>query len=205
MIFLASSATAVEMAPLAQLERAFRSALQTLLIAWSSALVLAASAYGQTLQHATTSNQRSTSSISAPASHSSSLSALPSAPLAREFTLRDFARQRADQESTTDTLKTLKSSLFRTTKTPFMTESRVPLTHLAGSRLGLNFDITSTSNRNVMMGPLIPAQMTEREFAQGRTDDRYGISLSVPLGRAGDAGASRGLFGGVARAFRQRK
>ncbi len=123
-----------------------------------------------------------------------------------DFSVRDFVRQQnAEQNVSHDNnLKSLRFSLFRTTKTPFMTQSRVPLIHLPGSRLQLNFDATSTINRNLMRGPLVPGQTTEQEFAQGRTDDRYGISLSVPLGRHAESGASKDLLAGIARAFRRR-
>jgi hypothetical protein len=86
-----------------------------------------------------------------------------------------------------------------------MTQSRLPLTRLANSKLQLNFDMTSTNNRSLISGPLVPAHTTEAAFAQGRTDDRYGVSVSVPLGRAADSGASKGLFSGISRALRQRK
>lgn len=138
---------------------------------------------------------------------SASLNSAPVKPLAADFSVRDFVRQQnADQDAGhNDNLKALRSSLFRTTKTPFMTQSRMPLVHLPGSRLQLNFDATSTINRSLMRGPLVPGQTTEQEFAQGRTDDRYGVSVSVPLGRAAESGATRGLFAGIARAIRERK
>ena len=186
-------------------EHALRRAVRRLLLNLSVALRATACAGAQTSPRGSAATPRPATAVTAPAPRPSPVTNADPAPLAREFSARDFARQHAEQQSTSDAVKTLKTSLFQTTKTPFMTESRLPLTRLAGSRLGLNFDVSSTSNRSVMMGPLVPGQTTEWEFAQGRTDDRYGVSLSVPLRRGADAGASKGLFAGVARVFRQTK
>jgi hypothetical protein len=110
-------------------------------------------------------------------------------------------RQHSDENAGRENLKNFESSLFQTTKTPFMTQTRMPIAHAFGSRLQFNFDMTSTSNKNLIAGPLVPAQMTEQEFVQGHSEDRYGISLSVPLGRGAESGASKGLLTGLARAF----
>jgi hypothetical protein len=200
-MFAAPSATAVEMA----------NWLQRFLILLGLVLATAVHTDGQALQRSLAAKQRPTAPMTATGLHvaaSSSANSVPAKPLAMDFSVRDFVReQNAEQNAGHDNnLETLSSSLFRTTRTPFMTRSRVPLAHLPGSRLQINFDATSTINRNLMRGPLVPVQTTEQEFAQGRTDDRYGVSLSVPLGRGGaESGASNGLFAGIARAFRQRK
>ena len=125
-------------------------------------------------------------------------------PLTRDFTVRDFVRENQDEKNSRDNLTKFESSLFQTTKTPFMTQSRMPLVQAFGSRLQFNFDMTSTINRNLIAGPLVPPQMTEQEFVQGHSDDRYGISLSVPLGRGAESGASKGLLTGLARAFHRK-
>jgi hypothetical protein len=198
------SATAVDMA--ISVQQTLRRTLKPFAILLGFAFSSAVLAHGQTLQHSSPPSQHSASAVSsAPNSRASSLANAPSAPVARDFSDRDFMRQRAEQQSTTDNLRTLKSSLFRTTKTPFVTQSRLPLGPLAGSRLQLNFDMTSTNNRSLIAGPLVPPQTTEAAFAQGRTDDRYGVSLSIPLGRGAESAASKGLFSGISRAFRQRK
>ena len=152
------------------------------------------------LQRASTSNQRAASNVPATAPRTSSLGSA-AAPLAQNFTVRDFVRQHSDENAGRENLKNFESSLFQTTKTPFMTRTRMPIAHAFGSRLQFNFDMTSTSNKNLIAGPLVPAQMTEQEFVQGHSEDRYGISLSVPLGRGAESGASKGLLTGLARAF----
>ena len=118
--------------------------------------------------------------------------------------MRDFVRQNQDENTNRDNLRKFESSLFQTTKTPFMTQSRMPLAHAFGSRLQFNFDMTSTINRSLIAGPLVPPQMTEQEFVQGHSEDRYGISVSVPLGRGAKSGASKGLLTGLPRAFHRK-
>jgi hypothetical protein len=187
---VAPSATAVEM----------EVSLQRILVVLIFALAAAVQVDAQILQRASTSNQRAASNIPATAPRTSSL-ASAAAPLAQNFTVRDFVRQHSDENAGRENLKNFESSLFQTTKTPFMTQTRMPIAHAFGSRLQFNFDMTSTSNKNLIAGPLVPAQMTEQEFVQGHSEDRYGISLSVPLGRGAESGASKGLLTGLARAF----
>ncbi|MGB9067951.1 MAG: hypothetical protein WCC21_05225 [Candidatus Acidiferrales bacterium] len=187
---MAPSATAVEM----------EAWLQRILMVLIFAVAAAVHVDAQTLQRASASNQRAASNVSAPAPHTSSPGSA-AAPLAQNFTVRDFVRQRSDEDAGRENLKNFESSLFQTTKTPFMTRTRMPIAHAFGSRLQFNFDMTSTSNKNLIAGPLVPAQMTEQEFVQGHSEDRYGISLSVPLGRGAESGASKGLLTGLARAF----
>jgi hypothetical protein len=187
---VASSATAVEM----------EFSLQRVLVILMVALAAAVQADAQSFSRNSTSSARPPATIAAPNFHAFPLKAAP-APLARNFTVRDFVRQNQDENTNRDSLGKFESSLFQTTKTPFMTQSRMPLAHAFGSRLQFNFDMTSTINRNLIAGPLVPPQMTEQEFVQGHSDDRYGISLSVPLGRGTESGASKGLLTGLARAF----
>jgi hypothetical protein len=174
--------------------------LQRVLVILTVALAAAVQVDAQTFSRNSTSSPRPPATIAAPNFHTSPLKSAP-APLARNFTVRDFVRQNQDENTSRDNLGKLESSLFQTTKTPFMTRSRMPLAHAFGTHLQFNFDITSTINRSLIAGPLVPPQMTEQEFVQGHSDDRYGISLSVPLGRGAESGASEGLLTGLAHAF----
>jgi hypothetical protein len=177
--------------------------LQRVLVILTAALAAAVQADAQTFSRSSASSPRPPATIAAPSFHASARKSVP-APLARDFTVRDFVRQNQDENTDRDAFRKLESSLFQTTKTPFMTQSRMPLAHAFGSRLQFNFDMTSTINRNLIAGPLAPAQMTEQEFVQGHSDDRYGISLSVPFGRGAESGASNGLLAGLARAFHRK-
>jgi hypothetical protein len=190
---MAPSATAVEM----------EVSLQRVLVILTVALAAAVQADAQTFSRTSTSSPRPPAMIAAPNFHASPPKAAP-VPLARDFTVRDFVRQNQDENANRDGLGKLGSSLFQTTKTPFMTESRMPLAHAFGSRVQFNFDMTSTINRSLIAGPLVPPQMTEQAFVQGHSEDRYGISLSVPLGRGPDSGASQGLLTGLARALHRK-
>ena len=190
---MAPSATAVEM----------EASLQRVLVILTVALAAAVQADAQTISHSSTSSPRPPATVAAPNFHTSPARPAP-VPLARDFTVRDFVRQNQDENTNRDNLRKFESSLFQTTKTPFMTQSRMPLAHAFGSRLQFNFDMTSTINRSLIAGPLVPPQMTEQEFVQGHSDDRYGISLSVPLGRGAESGASKGLLTGLARAFHRK-
>jgi hypothetical protein len=177
--------------------------IQRVLLVVVLAVAASIRADAQTLSRYSTSSARPPATISAPGAHASPTNAA-AVPLARDFTVRDFMRQKLDENTTRENLRKFESSLFETTKTPFMTQFRMPLAHALGSRVQFNFDMTSTSNRNLIAGPLVPGQMTEQEFVQGRSDDRYGISLSVPLGRGAESGASRGLLAGLSRVFHQK-
>lgn len=190
---MAPSATAVEM----------EVSLQRFLVILTVALAVAAHADAQTFSRSSTSSPRPPAGIAAPNFHAPPANAAP-VPLARDYTVRDFVRQNQDKNTNRDGLRKFESSLFQTTKTPFMTQSRMPLAHAFGSRLQFNFDMTSTINRNLIAGPLVPAQMTEQEFVQGHSADRYGISVSVPFGGGAESGASKGLLTGLASAFHRK-
>jgi len=177
--------------------------LQRVLVILTVALAAAVQVDAQTFSRNSTSTPRPPATIASPNFHTSPVKAAPM-PLTRDFTVRDFVRENQDEKNSRDNLTKFESSLFQTTKTPFMTQSRMPLAQAFGSRLQFNFDMTSTINRNLIAGPLVPPQMTEQEFVQGHSDDRYGISLSVPLGRGAESGASKGLLTGLARAFHRK-
>jgi hypothetical protein len=167
------------------------------------AFAVAVQADAQTATRTPSSSERPGTNVSASTSRPPSVNA-PAAPLAQSFSVRDFVRQNVDENAGRENLRKFQSSLFQTTKTPFMTQSRLPLGRAFGSRLQFNFDMTSTNNKNLIMGPLVPAQTTETAFAQARTDDRYGISLSVPLGRGAESSASKGLLWGLSRALHRK-
>ena len=56
-------------------------------------------------------------------------------------------------------------SFFRREKTPFSTESRVPIVPLFQSRVQLGFFITSVDNRSIMSGPIAPRGASSRPGA----------------------------------------
>jgi hypothetical protein len=95
------------------------------------------------------------------------------------------------------------SSLFQETKTPFMTESRMPIAQAFGSRLQVNFFTLSTINKNIVLGPLALAQSTQA-LVQPRFGDLYGIGVSIPFGRDRRSGNSQGLWRGVSRVLHGR-
>jgi hypothetical protein len=89
------------------------------------------------------------------------------------------------------------ASLLHTTKTPFVTQSTVPLVRPFRA-LQMSFVVTSTSHKNLMMGPLVPSQTTLAS-AQARSEDAYGLSLNVPLSRGVESEGSKGLWRGISQ------
>jgi hypothetical protein len=169
--------------------------LRRVLVVLSIALAATVRVDAQAVQRTSTSNQRTASTVTAP--HASS-NTVP-VPLAKDFNVRDFMRLNVEENASRRSFRNFESSLFQTTKTPFRTQSRMPLGHAFGSRVQFNFEMTSTNNKNLTTGPLAPSATSEAAFAQERTDDRYGISLSIPLGRGAESGASKGLLTGLSR------
>jgi hypothetical protein len=82
--------------------------------------------------------------------------------------------------------------LLHATRTPFMTEARVPIAQTTGARFQLSFVFTSMNNRNLMLGPGAPPD-AGRFLGQPRSTDLYGVSVSIPLGRDAAASGSKGL------------
>jgi hypothetical protein len=185
---VAPSATAVEM------ELSLRRVLVVLIIALAATVRVDA----QGVPRNSTSSPRTASTVAPP--HPSSMTTVP-VPVANDFKVRDFVRLRVEENGGRQSFRNFESSLFQTTKTPFRTQSRMPLGHAFGSRVQFNFEMTSTSNKNLTTGPLALSTTSEAAFAQQRTDDRYGISLSIPLGRGAESGASKGLLTGLSRLF----
>jgi hypothetical protein len=118
----------------------------------------------------------------------------PSAPPVQD--LRDYNLSRDDHGFAG-------TSLFRTTETPFMTQSRLPIAQVFGARVGVSFFRMSTNNKNVVLGPLAMPQ-SNQALAQPRSGDQYGISVGIPLGRDAGSDSSKGLWRGVSRAVHRR-
>lgn len=79
------------------------------------------------------------------------------------------------------------NSLFplRETTTSFMAESRLPVAKVWGARLQVNFFAVTLHTGNVMLGPLISSDESQRarQFGQPRSTSLYGTGVRVPLGR----------------------
>jgi hypothetical protein len=93
--------------------------------------------------------------------------------------------------------------LLEVTRTPFMTESRVPLAQSPGQRVQINFFIQSFHNKNITEGPLVLPQ-TNQQLAQQRTSDLYGIGFSIPLGRDAGSAGSKSLWSGLSSVLRRK-
>jgi len=109
---------------------------------------------------------------------------------------RDNDLSRASTNDDNHTLPGLKA--LQTTKTPFMTESRLPLAQSSGARVQLNFFVTSINNRNLMAGPNASPEMIH-PLGQPRSGDLYGVGISVPLGRNAGSTGSNGLLHGISK------
>jgi hypothetical protein len=151
-------------------------------------------AHGQTTEHRlTSSSQPIASSVPISSTRAMDFEAPPVRP-DQDFDVhplvhddRDFAR----------------SSPLRVTKTPFMTESRLPIAQALGSRVQVNFVTMSTNNRKVLLGPLAMPQSTQA-LAQPRPSNQIGIGLSIPFGRDAGSSGSKDLWRGVSRALHRR-
>lgn len=89
------------------------------------------------------------------------------------------------------------------TKTSFITELRVPLAELYGSRVHLGFFILTLQNGNTTLGPLATLQALHSP-SQPRSVNLYGVGLSVPLGRQFRPEASKNLWTTAERLIRDR-
>lgn len=76
-------------------------------------------------------------------------------------------------------------SLLQETNTSFVAESRLPVAKVWGARLQVNFFAVTLHTGNVMLGPLISSDASQRarQFGQPRSTSLYGIGVRVPLGR----------------------
>jgi hypothetical protein len=167
------------------------------------ALAGAFQAGAQGIEHRVTSGQLTRPAVTSAPSHSTSptpaakeSSAAPTVPDFRELDPKrdnDLSRASTNEEHTLPGLRAL-----QTTKTPFMTESRLPLAQSPGARVQLNFFVTSINNRNLMAGPNASPE-TIHPLGQPRSGDLYGVGISVPLGREAGSTASKGLLHGISR------
>jgi len=169
-------------------------------IAMALALAGAYQAGAQSIEHHVTSGQLSRPAVTvmpsrpAPAVRTTEGSSpTPSVP---DFREREHDLSRASTNDEEHTLPGLKA--LQTTKTPFMTESRLPLAQSPGARVQLNFFVTSINNRNLMAGPNASPE-TIHPLGQPRSGDLYGVGISVPLGRNAGSTGSSGLLHGISR------
>jgi hypothetical protein len=89
------------------------------------------------------------------------------------------------------------------TKTSFITELRVPLAELYGSRVHLGFFILTMQNGNMTLGPLATLQALHSP-SQPRSVNLYGVGLSVPLGKQFRPEISKNLWTTAERLIRDR-
>lgn len=171
------------------------------------ALVFASTllAHGQGIEHRLTSSRSTASMPNASASAlRSNMVTTPSAGSAQDFRDQNSRDQNfRDEDPSRDDRNSSASSLFHTTKTPFMTQSNLPVSQTRKGRLQLNFFTMSTNNKDVIRGPLTLSQSTQ-ELAQPSFSDQYGISLGFHLGRDAGSSGSKGLWRGVSRVLHRR-
>ncbi|MGD0545793.1 MAG: hypothetical protein ABSB65_15410 [Candidatus Acidiferrales bacterium] len=87
------------------------------------------------------------------------------------------------------------------TKTSFITELRVPLAELYGSRVHVGFFILTMQNGNMTLGPLATLQALHSP-SQPRSFNLYGVGLSIPLGKQFRPEASKNLWTTAGRLIR---
>jgi hypothetical protein len=164
-----------------------------LLISFGLLLVGAFGANAQTLEHR----------MSLGESGRSTATAAPAPPVAAETrsTLPTPEFHRLDLNS--EDHHYVGVPLLEVTRTPFMTESRVPLAQTAGQRVQLSFFMQSFHNKNITEGPLVLAQ-TNQQLGQQRTSDLYGVGFSIPLGRDTGSADSKSVWSGLSRALRRK-
>jgi hypothetical protein len=167
--------------------------LKRVLVVVGLAFVAALHADGQRIESRVISSQRTSSATAAAVPRLSLFAARSLPPLTRNFGENDASR---------DNRKFLASSLLRETSTPFMKQSRFPVAEAFKARLQMGFVMASINHKNVMMGPLAPSQSTQA-FVPAHSEDSYGFSFSVPLGRDAGSNGSQGLWRGVSRVLRR--
>jgi hypothetical protein len=92
---------------------------------------------------------------------------------------------------------------LQTFSTTFVSEARVPVTRLWGTRLQLDFSLLTIRNGNVTQGSIIAGEDLHPP-RQSRSTDLYGFGVTVPLGRSDESAGSKGLWQSVARVMRDR-
>jgi len=96
-------------------------------------------------------------------------------------------------------------SMIRQVKTPFLTESSLPLIRLWGGRLRLNGFTSTLHMQNVQLGP--SASEGSRDFRPARQSypggprsvDLYGLSLTFHFGRDAQIGRPTQIWRRLAR------
>jgi hypothetical protein len=166
---------------------------QRVLVVFSFTTAVAFHAAAQSVDRRAIASQHTAPSIPV-ATATRPLAAIQAASSVREFGASD--QRYANHNS-------FGASLFHVTRTPFATQSTVPLVRPFGTRLQMDFVVTSTSRRNLMIGPLAPSQTT-LAFRQARSDDSYGLSLNIPLGRGVESEGSKGLWQGISQVLHLR-
>jgi hypothetical protein len=119
--------------------------------------------------------------------------------------LREIQNAPTGRATADSSQQTANGRFFETTRTPFMDRSRMPLGEMFGSHAQVNFDIDTTHNRNLIAGPLAPPVTSEMAFAQERSNETYGVSLSVPLGRSAGSNSSPSMLHTLSHAWHARK
>jgi hypothetical protein len=89
---------------------------------------------------------------------------------------------------------------FQETKTSFMTEVRMPVAQVYGSRLHVGLFIQTLQNGNLTLGPLA-ASLALHSLSQPRSVNLYGVGLSIPLGKQAHTDPSNNLFWRSLRGF----
>lgn len=177
--------------------------LKRILVALGLVFASTLLAHGQGVEHRLASS-RSIASMptSSPSTVPSNLVPTPSVGPTQDFRDQNSRDQDArDENPSRDDHISSASSLFHTTKTPFMSQSRLPVAQTR--KLQLNFFTMSTNNKDVIRGPLVLSQ-SNQELAQPSFSDQYGISLGFHLGRDAGSGGSKGLWRGVSRVLHRR-
>jgi hypothetical protein len=81
---------------------------------------------------------------------------------------------------------------FQESKTSFITEVRLPLAQLYGSRLHVGFFMLTMQNANLTLGPLATSQALH-SLSQPHSVTLYGVGFSIPLGKQTHAEISKPL------------
>jgi hypothetical protein len=167
--------------------------LKRVLVVFGLAFVAALHVDGQSLESRVTSSQRTSSATAAAVPRLSLFAARALPPPIGNF---------GENDASHDNHTFLASLLLRKTSTPFMKQSRLPVAEAFKARLQMSFVMASINHKNVMMGPLAPSQSTQA-FVPARSEDSYGLTFSVPLGRDAGSNGSQGLWRGVSRVLRR--
>jgi hypothetical protein len=134
----------------------------------------------------------------APAKTSLSPDSLPAVKLFVSHGSTDLDKERVARNGAGEQDQEPSFAPIQITKTPFASETRVPVAHIWGARLQLNFSVTTVRNASVMLGPM-PSSQTLHAPPQSRSADLYGFGVSIPLGRDAQVEGSKSLWRSFAR------